>query len=263
MNALATQNAQGIFQLSGIHADLYVEVRSPAAALIAAEEPVDDDELPVPAEMLVELLGFAFVDGLRPLYVARRVSALLQAAGIRINAPDWRVPPRYQWGALASAEAAARFRREMAIIWRREKFCVLVPDRFTADEQIAAEAAALVASPPRFAPARRAILAKIFGDWTTVRFFGGTPGALVRTAYTFARVAQIPPAGLLSATDLGKLLGETKAAVSARLKVALRQVASSAGCRELFLPGMKSSDACKRYAAAQRGNTNRADFYRR
>lgn len=96
----------------------------------------------------------------------------------------------------------------------------------------------------------RALMDFLFAD-------GPHPGVVVRRVYALAKA--ICPARLayMSLADLGLMLGETRAAQSWRVKKIFSYKLQAAGAKATHAAFQKRAGAVAKYAAAQKGNTNR------
>ena len=101
----------------------------------------------------------------------------------------------------------------------------------------------------------RAILEWIVGE-------GIHPKKLVKRLLAVGRAAGTQPFTLLTMEEAGLLVDETKAAHSHRCKV-LSGLMAKAGAYGFKIAGQKSAASTAKYAAAQKGNKNRANSVKR
>lgn len=89
-----------------------------------------------------------------------------------------------------------------------------------------------------------------FGD-------GPHPGAVLRRLFALAWGLRKDLVADMSQSEISEMFGETRAAMSFRVKRIFEGYQARAGMRGCCLPGQKPMGARASYAEAQKGNTNR------
>lgn len=157
-------------------------------------------------------------------------------------APGAAVPPGVD-AAGARAALAAAYRRE-GRTWAAGPGTAL-------DAMLAGEAARDAGEQALRTRGLHAWLARVWDG-------GAALGPALKALYVEARA--LAPELLLNMTggEIAAIFGQGRAAESARVRARVNDFLRAAGCRHTTLRFQKTEASCARYAAAQRGNRNRA-----
>lgn len=140
----------------------------------------------------------------------------------------------------------------LRVAWSREQLAGRAPayTRTPLDEMVAREEGEPVEEHLIRLEAFRRLLALFFAD-------GPHPGDVMRRVYAFTKALHPELILNMSCEEIGGMFGETKAAVSYRIKQLVNRPISAHSGRSAQLPWQKSSSACAKYAARAKGNQNR------
>jgi len=86
---------------------------------------------------------------------------------------------------------------------------------------------------------------------------GVHPGAVLRRIYAVGKALNRPPWSLLSLEETGQMFGETRAAMSWRIKKIFSGYLKKKGFRGFKAPFQKDEEAVASFAKVQKGNRNR------
>ena len=86
---------------------------------------------------------------------------------------------------------------------------------------------------------------------------GQHPGALLRRVYILLKAITPEAIGDLTLTEIGMIFGETRAAVSIRVKRVFSSFQKKQGAKGFKAPFQRSETACVAMSRAQMGNRNR------
>jgi hypothetical protein len=256
-----------------------VDMRSPLGALLNAEADLSEDQdgrMAVRLEAVRSLHGYLFEQGAHPRYVARRlvlatlrfnataVQSLAKDELVAVTSDDFDTQQRALVRALLGnpragekqvESHAAYMQSVLATAWRRLASAALPPAAGASIE-------ALMQSGPLLADEELEVRRETVCEWLRPIWRGGSLVEALKAVYALTRGFWPELVYNMTGEEIAALFRQTRAAVSEREhRLINRPIERHAG-RHVTLRHQKSTGACARYAAAQIGNTHRADSVR-